>query len=53
MKVQCAACGVEGLMVNSRDKEWTNIGGQWFCQKQACQQLAQMPLARHRLPRRA
>lgn len=51
MKVRCAACGVEGLRVNDRDKEWTNVGGQWFCMKQACQQMSHMPLVRHQLTR--
>ena len=49
--VQCAACGVEGLMVNSKDKEWVTIGGLWYCQKQPCQQMAHMPLVRSRLTR--
>jgi len=51
MKVRCAACGVEGLRVNDKDKEWVNVGGQWFCMKQACQQVAHMPLIRHQLTR--
>jgi len=47
-KVRCAACGIEGLRANNKDKEWVNYGGQWFCQKHACQQLAGMPLVRYR-----
>lgn len=49
MKVKCVACGVEGLMVNSKDKEWVNIAGQWYCRKQICQQVANMPFLRHKL----
>jgi len=49
VKVKCAACGVEGLMANDKDKEWVNIGGQWYCLKQSCQQVAHMPFLRPKL----
>jgi len=48
-KVKCAACGVEGLRANNKDKEWVNIAGQWYCIKDACQQVAHMPFLRHKL----
>lgn len=49
MKVQCASCGIEGLMANSKDKEWTNVYGKWFCSKQLCQQMSHMPLVQHKM----
>lgn len=49
MKVQCASCGMEGLMANSKDKEWVNVGGRWYCSKQLCQQMSHMPLVRHKM----